>query len=806
MKTCLPRSAGLLILLLLSVWLPAFAQTPAGTPPAPNTDATWSVNDIPDYLDQIQSFQNQKAELEITVKNLVYVDTIKTDFEDLAVQLADAQTGFGAKRQISSWDLIRAGDFKKDVGHLFDFADKLRKNYSDYLKQTEKISTDLNAHLAMLKKFYELVQKDSSLASHVVTILQAKKNVEDLMMQIRSGRKEYTSIYQDQASLLDEVAAFGEAISGEMEFFRKAQFQKTVPAFFEPSFYTGFTDDLVAELRTAWVDVFHVQWQDFVEHRVPLLHAFGIFFMLWLLIREIRWHFPPKSRTGFAAILMQHPLTVALIGALLMAGLNLERPPLILVLGFWASLTPLVLYLMIQLETNRLARRDFAVLIFIYAALQVVERIGIPLVLYRLFLVVLAGLVAFICARRSRSLLEGAGARMPVQLVLRALVALCIFTIVAESFGYHLFAAYLIHAAVQTAFVIFVLWNVRDIFRRGLAGILQMSSWQRLAFLQRHQELIHRRTRWIVDVVLAGWVIILLTSVWGFYDDFNAALYGFLGFGFSISDRKINLGLILQAIILFSVVRLVAFVVCNVLEDEIYPRRRIGAGSGKSINSLITYSIWLIGALLAFSVLGFDFRQLAIIAGALSVGIGFGLQNIVNNFVAGLILLFERPIRIGDLLDISGQWGTVVKVGLRSTVIRTLLGAEVIVPNSDLITQKVCNLTLSNAEYLVIVPVAVSYDADPERVRALLLEVASQHPAIDPEIPPAVLFLRIGDNAIEFELRAWLRDANARNPVHSDLMFAIFRALREANINIPYPQRTLHLESVSAQAAQVLKG
>jgi small-conductance mechanosensitive channel len=196
-------------------------------------------------------------------------------------------------------------------------------------------------------------------------------------------------------------------------------------------------------------------------------------------------------------------------------------------------------------------------------------------------------------------------------------------------------------------------------------------------------------------------------------------------------------------------------------------------------------------------VAGIDMSKFAILAGALGVGIGFGLQNIVNNFLSGLILLFERPVKVGDKVSIDSQWGTVTKIGLRSTVVETADRAELIVPNSELIAQKVTNWTFSSGVSRVVLPVGVAYGTSLDNVQALLVKVAGSHAEVLAEPEPAAIFTGFGDSAITFELQVWITNVEARLRVKSQLGLAIDREFRAAGIVIPFPQRDLHLHSIA---------
>ena len=220
-------------------------------------------------------------------------------------------------------------------------------------------------------------------------------------------------------------------------------------------------------------------------------------------------------------------------------------------------------------------------------------------------------------------------------------------------------------------------------------------------------------------------------------------------------------------------------------------------GSREALVTVTGYSGVLVGILVALGVAGIEFTNIAIIAGALSVGIGFGLQNIVNNFVSGLILLIERPVKTGDWIVVGGTEGYVKRIRIRSTQIQTFDRADVIVPNSELISSQVTNWMLRDTTGRARIPVGAAYGSDTQKVKQVLIKVANEHPEVmtyDPALKPFVLFLGFGESSLDFELRIYIRNIDRRLRVISDINFAIDDAFREAGIEIPFPQRDLHIK------------
>jgi small-conductance mechanosensitive channel len=227
----------------------------------------------------------------------------------------------------------------------------------------------------------------------------------------------------------------------------------------------------------------------------------------------------------------------------------------------------------------------------------------------------------------------------------------------------------------------------------------------------------------------------------------------------------------------------------------------IERGARESIATITNYLGIALVIIITLAIAGMDFSRLAIIAGALSVGIGFGLQNVVNNFVSGLILLFERPIKTGDWIAAGGVEGHVKKISIRSTQIETFDSADIIIPNSELISGNLTNWELKDKVGRIRVPVGVAYGSNTGLVRDLLIKVATEHDSVitkNLNIPdPVVMFLSFGDSSLDFDLRCFIKDIKKRASVVSDLNFAIDAIFRENDIEIPFPQRDIHLQEKS---------
>jgi len=265
---------------------------------------------------------------------------------------------------------------------------------------------------------------------------------------------------------------------------------------------------------------------------------------------------------------------------------------------------------------------------------------------------------------------------------------------------------------------------------------------------------------------------------------------------FTMGQTPVSVATLFQFIVFIAFVALLAGFTRRFLRMRFLTRTKLDVGLQYLISRIAGYIVMLLGILVSLQTVGVDVSSLTVLAGALGVGIGFGLQTVVNNFVSGLILMGERSIQIGDRVDVGDATGEVMRIGARSTSIRTNDNIVNIIPNSEFVSGRVVNWShMGDRRVRMRIPFGVSYGSDPLQVRELIIEVAMENQNVLKEPPPNVVFKGFGDSSLDFELRAWTQTLTDRPGMfRSELYFAIWAKFKEHGIEIPFPQRDVHVK------------
>ncbi|MGI9591779.1 MAG: mechanosensitive ion channel family protein, partial [Myxococcota bacterium] len=391
---------------------------------------------------------------------------------------------------------------------------------------------------------------------------------------------------------------------------------------------------------------------------------------------------------------------------------------------------------------------------------------------------------------------------------LRVFLGLLLLAFVTNLLGYFGFAKIMGRGVLNTIYAALIAYGSYRIAMIFVAVLMRTPAARRLRMVRMGGDAMQL---WIGRFLGVGLAILWFDAVIESFTIRSSAL----AFLESLLQTEIPLGALefsLGDVLTFVLVVFGAFYVARfvrfVLEEDVFPRVVMRRGVPNAILTTINYAILFFGFVLALGAAGVELSRVTLLAGAFGVGIGFGLQDVVNNFVSGLILLFERPIQVGDTIEMPDNvlLGEVRRIGARSSTVRTFDGAEVIVPNGMLISNQVTNWTLSDRRRRVIIEAGVKYGTDPEQVLTILREAAAESENVLDDPEPLVIFRGFGDSSLNFELRCWIPRYEEGFSMRTALRVAIYAKLNAAGIEIPFPQRDLHLRSVDGDAARTLRG
>lgn len=267
--------------------------------------------------------------------------------------------------------------------------------------------------------------------------------------------------------------------------------------------------------------------------------------------------------------------------------------------------------------------------------------------------------------------------------------------------------------------------------------------------------------------------------------------------GITIGKAKITILNVCYVIIFLLLIGYISKIIRKALQDEVLPRTRLDIGARASLVNVVVYSLWILAIYTGINILGINLSSLAFMAGALGIGIGFGLQNIVNNFISGIILLFDPSIQVGDMVQIGEDWGTVNRINIRTTIVQTFDNAALIIPNSQMLSNRVTNWSYKDPKVRRQVDVGVAYGSDVQLVRKVLLEIIHDMPDIMDDPAPRVDFSDFADSALIFRIRFWINSPEFWLTAPTELRFRIDEEFKKNGIEIAFPQQDIHIRSAS---------
>ena len=658
--------------------------------------------------------------------------------------------------------------------------------YKAWLEKEKQLNM-LTAQIAADPDLQDMFSASESLAE---TIETAKKLIEEqIKPNLLAGQE--IGKYQTRLYVLSDI------VSDLIRDMKKSGSQQTSPPMLSADFYKNIKSRL---FLNGWQNIrlfLKYQWSYLKQYPGTSLLCILLIFCLTLIIRFSQFLTNPPTRW--------YPFTTRpLASALFIVGsgftiinsleININLPPDLTTLLYFPLVIAVIFLTDIICKINWQAGLLKQLLIFLGITI-LISVFRLPHMLSYLIVFYLSvALLSFYLMLFVKRLMSSSEQTLTWAILLWAVFPLSV--IAAGIAGFDQFAMVIFSRVLSLVGITLIVWLMVQL----LAGLLELLlSKIPVRIIQQNATVIASQITPVIIVAHAVlWLTLMLNILW-VYPTLDAAFTAITSLQFSLFSTSITPGSILTVFFIIYTSFLISRWVSVFLQQEVLPRYKVEQGVQISITRLVHYAIFCLGFIILLSVLGFGLNQITIIGGALGVGIGFGLQAIVNNFVSGLILLFERPIKVGDIVEIGSDIGEVKELGLRATTVQTFDNAEIVIPNSQLITDSVINWTLANKKIRVRVPVGVAYGSDISTILKILLDCADANALVLSTPKPIALFLAFGASSLDFELRVWISDFNDKLIVLSELNQAIEYEFSLAGVEIPFPQTDLRLRSIDKE-------
>ncbi|MDX9788168.1 MAG: mechanosensitive ion channel [Desulfobacterales bacterium] len=705
-------------------------------------------------------------------------------------EIDDAERRFQKRRDLvlslseeDNWDTTKLVDDRLMLLEEKKGQEVLRKKISSILSELELNKKDWERRQTYWREWDVFLG-----ASNSKTLSETFNECHKVIKEILKGLNNAISaqlILQDRLSrLLEETLKLVEIVETAFSRQRSNLFKKHAPSLFNTEFYAQFNSAFWRALPDGagkLEDLFDSRSAWRITTRIFIL--FIVVFLTALLRKS------ELTREDWP-YLLHHPVA---LGVFLSEVLSIVffGPPTGLGRDFSYALLTFSSFILIsaflKVRLNRFAVCFLAALVVVPGLLKM---IFLPSPLFRLYWAgtTLTGTVLF--SVWARQVLRGA---LPKNKLfsgfLRGGAVVMALAALAQMAGFVSFSEELVLFTLKIAFLFAGIFLLLQISRMTLQLLLGHSFLADRAFIRHFGKELGSKLRTLLNVVIWGLAFFSFFSIIGVYSSPGEAFEKLFLVQIAIGTRILSPALFILAALVLYLSSFISWIIRSILESEVFPRIQMEKGAGQSVTKLLHYCLMVVGFLIGVSVIGLDLKSFAVLGGALGIGIGFGLQNIVNNFISGMVLLFERPVRVGDRIQTDDHVGIVKKIGLRSTVIETLDESQLIIPNSHLVSEKVTNWTRSNTIARLKIPVGVAYNSDVGLVFDTLTAAALANPRVRAFPEPIALLLGFGDSCLNMELRVWLTDVNQIRLAQSEISREIIRRFAESGIEIPFPQQ-----------------
>lgn len=771
------------------------AQDPQNAqPPATTTQQPPAVPELADLIPLATALSSGLANLEKYIAGGVDLSGLEQQLEELSARVHEDATQFLALKASADQRAGRLAELKAEFDSAGDTLTEVSQSVTAKVKTFGNLRKVWLAEQQQWNAWQATSLKNEPLATITTTVTKAQGVIDTALGLLQQQLEPLLALQEQAGTLQIRINTLTDEIEGFISLTRGGVLSDTSPAMFSAQYFSQLAPALRESVHTG---LGQIMWpaKAFVARQVWIAILQGVLSLLLALV-FVR-HRQQLEQVEHWRFVAKRPIAAGLLAGMLSVIVFADRPSDLARLALSVIIGSAFVRLVGDLVGEGWRRQLVYGLLILSIVTNLCYVLGLPLALFRLYILV-AALVSLLYGLRwaaeSRRLREA----RPYAWILRSAAALFAAVVFTEFRGEAKLAEFLFVSSLRTLGLVLVFGLLRHLVRGGLEWAVLSSASRDVVLVRGNTAVVVQRLALLSDVLLGVVILSGLLMTWQVYDSPGEAITGLLSVQATIGAQQVTIGLIILAIASLGVSYLASWMFQTLLTENVLARRHVDTGVSIAVSRLVHYALLTVGFVVALVVLGVDLTKMTLLVSALGVGIGFGLQTIVNNFVCGLILLLERPLRVGDTIELNGQWVKIVKIGLRSTMVRTREQADVIIPNTDLITNQVTNWTLTNRYAERTIAVGVAYGSDIALVMQTLKECALAHPGVVKSPEPQVLFKSFGDSSLDFELEVWVVDVDNRLEIESDLRQEIDRRFRQAGIEIPFPQRDLHVRSVES--------
>jgi potassium-dependent mechanosensitive channel len=773
--------AGLILALLLSPER-LTAQEPEGLQStASATDQPPAVPELADLIPLATALAGRLASLEKTIAAGGDLSRVEQQLGEINALVDEYARRLPALKDSFDPRAGRLPDLKAEIESAGDSLTEVNKFVTAKVRTFGNLRKEWLAEQKQWNAWQAALLKDVPLEEITAIITKAQGAIATALGLLRQQLEPLLATQEQAGTLQNRIDALTAEVEGLISLSQGGVLVDVSPPMFSARYSSQLATALRAGVQTRLA---RVSWpgKAFFARQGWIVVLQGVLsLVLVLVLLRHRRRLEQVEHWRFVA---KRPVAVGLLVGILSAAVFYDRPPDMVRLALSLVLGIAFVRLLEGLVEGNWRRQFVYGLPILLIMTNLCYVLGLPLALFRLYILG-AALVSLLCclqwAAHSRRMREARFYAWTLRLVAIFFAAVLFI----ELWGEAQLAEFLFVSSLRTLAIVLVFGLLRHLVRGGLEWALLSSSSRGFALVGSDAAVVVQRLALLCDLLIGVVILSVLLMTWQVYESPGKALTGLLSVHTTLGSQRITIGLGIVAVASFGVSYLASWMLQALLTEHVLDRRNVDPGVSTAVTRLLHYALVSLGFVIALVVLGVDLTKMTLLASALGVGIGFGLQTIVNNFVCGLILLFERPVRVGDTIELGGRWAKIAKIGLRSTTVRTLDQADVIVPNTDLITNQVTNWTLTDRHARAIITVKVANGSDVALVMQTLRECALAHAGVMKSPEPRILFRSFGGSSLDFELHAWIVEVDNRLQIESDLHEEIDRRFRQAGIESP---------------------